>query len=305
MSEEITRRASVEAIVRCYGESEATIAASCAAIAGAVRSLNETLGTLGLTRDVEFGRLPQGYRLEFEKPEAHIHELRRQLWRALVERLEIRRMVSIKRADELDKWLDTVKEPVTIETVMGLFRNYAESLPDMFAEAVEEVYNFLRPRRSELITNSQYEVGEKVVLHGWIEPSFMRGLHVRYHYTAECRALENVFTALDGKGQISKSYRGELGDAIEKATAETNYRGETTYFRFRACKNGNLHLEFKRPDLVKKFNTMAGGRRLKHDVSARRQGPEARPSGFEGPSDRAAQPECLEALREVIRAHGP
>lgn len=277
MSEtDITRRATVETIVRCYEGAEATIESSCAAIAGAVRSLNETLGTLGLSRDVEFGRLPQGYRLEFEKPEEHIHALRRQLWRALVERLEIRRMVSIKRADELDKWLDTVAEPITLETVLGLFRNYAESLPDMLAEAVEEVYNFLRPRRSDLVTNSQYEVGEKVVLHGWVEPGFMRRMHVRYHYTAECRALENVFTALDGQGQISKSYRGELGDAIEKATAETNYRGETTYFRFRACKNGNLHLEFKRLDLVKRFNEMAGGRRLKHDAAARRQGPEAR-----------------------------
>lgn len=281
MSEEITRRATVEAIVRTYGVAEATIASSCAAIAGAVRSLNESLGTLGLSRRVEFGRLQHGYRLDFEKPGEQIDDLRRQLWCSLVERLEIRRMLSIKRADELDDWLGKVKEPITFETVMGLFRNYVESLPDMLGEAVEEVYNFLRPRTSKLVTNSQYEVGEKVILHGWIELGVLRGLRVRYHYLSECRALENVFTALDGQGQISKSYRGELGDAIEKATAETNYTGTTTYFRFRACKNGNLHLEFTRPDLVKKFNELAGGRRLKHDMEARRQGPEARPVDFD------------------------
>lgn len=282
MSEtDIARRVTVEAIVRCYETAEASIVASCAEISEVERSINEALGTLGLTRGVEFGRIRHGYRFEFAKPEEHIHDLRRQLWRALVERLEIRRMVSIKRAEELDKWLDGVTEPVTFETVFGLFRNYAESLPDMLAEAVEEVYNFLRPRRSDLVTNSQYEVGEKVIVHGWIGLGVLRGLRVRYHYMNECRALENVFTALDGKGQITKSYQGELGDAIEKATAADNYRGETTYFRFRACKNGNLHLEFKRMDLVKRFNEMAGGRRLKHDAAARRQGPEARSEAAE------------------------
>lgn len=281
MTEDITRRATVEAIVRCYDSAESTIAAACAAIAGAELALNDTLGTLGLTRDVEFGRLRQGYRLDFAKPEEHIHAMRRQLWSALVERLEIRRMVSIQRAKELDKWLGTVTEPVTLESVLGLFRNYAETLPDMLAEAVGEVYEFLRPRRSELKTNTQYEFGQKVILHGWVEGSFMGGLRPNYHRHAEYRALENVFTALDGKGQITKSYRGELGDAVEKATAATDYRGETTYFRFRACKNGNLHLEFKRPDLVKKFNELAGGRRLKHDAAARRQGPEARPVDLE------------------------
>lgn len=278
---EIVPRATVEAIVGAYGTAEASIAASCATIAASVRSLNEVLGCLGLSRDIEFGRIRNGYRLEFEKPDEYIHELRRQLWSALVERLEIRRMVSIKRAAELDEWLSEVKEPVTLESVLGLFRNYVESLPDMIADAVHEVYELVRPRTSRLKTNTQYELGSKVILHGWVQPGFIRGMQTNYHRTAEFRALENVFTALDGKGQITKSYRGELGDAIEKSTAESNYTGETTYFRFRACRNGNLHLEFKRLDLVKRFNEMAGGRRLKHDVDARRQGPEARPVPFE------------------------
>jgi hypothetical protein len=273
----IVPRATVEAIVRAYSTAEETIEASCAAIAGAVRDVNTTLGSLGFTREFEFGRVQHGQRVEFEEPDEHIHQMRRQLWSSLVERLEIRRMVSIARAKELNKWLDTTTEAVTYESVMGLFRNYVEQLPDMLAEAVGEVYEFVRPRMSKLKTNTQYELGPKVILSGWVDGSFMGGLRPNYHRADEYRALENVFTALDGKGQITKSYRGELGDAVEKSSRENDYRGETTYFRFRACKNGNLHLEFKRADLVAKFNQMAGGRRLKHDVDARRQGPEARP----------------------------
>jgi len=39
--------------------------------------------------------------------------------------------------------------------------------------------------------------------------------------------------------------------------------GETDYFAFRCFKNGNLHLIFKRPDLVRRLNQIAGGKRLR------------------------------------------
>jgi len=45
-----------------------------------------------------------------------------------------------------------------------------------------------------------------------------------------------------------------LVDAINTS----NGTGETEYFKFKACKNGNLHLEFKRMDLVSKLNQLAG-----------------------------------------------
>lgn len=267
----LSRRATVEAIVRAYDESELAITEFCAAIAAAVARINDTLGSVGLSRDVEFGRMPHAGRFDWSDPSDHIHAMRRQLWASLVERLELRRMMSTRRAEELSKWLGTTTEPITQESVFGLFRNYAESLPDMLAEAVEEVYSFLRPRSSSLVTNSQYEIGGKVILHHWVESDFGRGLQPSYHRRAEYVALDNVFSALDGKGSVAKSWRGELGDAVAASSAANDFRGETTYFRFRACKNGNLHLEFLRLDLVAKFNAMAGGRRLKHDASARRQ----------------------------------
>lgn len=74
------------------------------------------------------------------------------------------------------------------------------------------------------------------------------------------RALENVFTALDGKGSITKTHNGEIIDAINRSTDGT---GETDYFRFRACRNRNLHLEFKRLDLLARLNQIAGGARLR------------------------------------------
>ena len=38
---------------------------------------------------------------------------------------------------------------------------------------------------------------------------------------------------------------------------------ETPYFKGRVFSNGNMHLEFKRRDLLKRLNQIAGGRRLR------------------------------------------
>lgn len=75
--------------------------------------------------------------------------------------------------------------------------------------------------------------------------------------------MENVFHALDGKGSISKSHRGLLVDAIEALEWRGDGRGETELFEFRCFRNGNLHLRFKRLDLLKRFNQRAGGKRLR------------------------------------------
>lgn len=269
-SDDMARRATVETIVLGYAQAERSIIEACATIARSVDALNETLGTMGMsTRGVSFGQHHRG--LRFDDPSNNVQDMRQQVWGTICDRLELKRMMSIKRAKELDEWLKSTNEPITVETVSGLFRTYAEQLPDMLAEAVSEVYNFLRPCNSEYKTNTEYELGEKVVLSGWLDTWWLshgRCPQVSHWRSDHVRALDNVFSALDGKGQISKSWQGELGETIGKTPLG---KGETTYFRFRTHKNGNIHLQFRRMDLVDKFNRIAGGRRLKHDSRARSQ----------------------------------
>lgn len=79
-----------------------------------------------------------------------------------------------------------------------------------------------------------------------------------YRQSQKLIALENVFNALDGKGQISKSWQSELDQAID-AMPPGAKRGETSLFEFTCHKNKNLHLTFKRLDLLQRFNQMAAG----------------------------------------------
>jgi hypothetical protein len=76
-----------------------------------------------------------------------------------------------------------------------------------------------------------------------------------YHRQKELHAIDGVFHLLDGKGPI-KTYTGPLETAIQNAEEG---KGETDYFKFKCQKNHNLHLEFKRLDLVKELNLLATG----------------------------------------------
>jgi hypothetical protein len=65
---------------------------------------------------------------------------------------------------------------------------------------------------------------------------------------------------LTGRGSVLKSHNGPLYDAITDSSDGT---GETEYFKFKCFKNQNLHVEFKRLDLVARLNAVAGGARLR------------------------------------------
>jgi hypothetical protein len=202
--------------------------------------------------------------------EATIARLRLDVWGHLVDRLEVRRFLSIQRATELDQMLqDKTSEKlpdITVDNVLAFARGLRSQVPDMLGEAVEEVFSWLRPPRSEYKTNTELEIGRRVILGymvewGWLGRTGVdqHGYRVTYGREQHLRALENVFTALDGKGSITKTYESRLADAIRGPAG----KGETEYFRFRCFRNRNLHLEFKRLDLLDRFNKIAGGRRLR------------------------------------------
>lgn len=200
---------------------------------------------------------PYGREPHWDRPEDTIAELEKQAWRVIVQRLELRQFLSVRRWGELQKDLDGGKmPPLTEESALQLLQSFAGQLDELIAEAVREVYDFLRPSRSEKKTNSQWRVGKRVILEGYLSVRSLPKYRVDYdHRSQRITALENVFTSLNGKGQITKGYKSNLEAAIE---ASEDGRGETEYFRFKCFRNRNLHLEFTRDDLLFRLNQIAG-----------------------------------------------
>jgi hypothetical protein len=84
------------------------------------------------------------------------------------------------------------------------------------------------------------------------------GTQLRLNYRAEpfYRALEASFCLLDGK--VPPKYPGDAVTAIREALNGGAVAGETEYFRWKAFQNGNMHLEFKRADLLERLNVVGG-----------------------------------------------
>lgn len=201
--------------------------------------------------------------------------MRREVWRELTNRMDICRLMTVKASGELDKKLSPSNEPklsdfpeVTEENIYGWLEALTHRAPEMILEQIKEAYEFLRPSRSSYVTNSEYEVGRRVIKEWWIDCSY--GLvRVRYSRQAEITAVDNVFHMLDGCG-LSKPPE-DLLSTIEAAIHKKEWKAETKYFKVKWFGKGTMHLEFKRLDLLARFNEVAAGNCLKHDNSARKQ----------------------------------
>lgn len=261
-SSDLAHRATVRELVAVFAQAEADIRAAFAAIVLAEQRLNAAF-VLGEWATMHVSACGSTYRDNFKDPDQAIRLLARAAWRTIVQRFELRKFMSIKRWEQLDKAIDADQLPaITEDNVMGfLFAQLAQAR-DHLAEAVNEVFEWLRPRRytraGQLRTNSELEVPAKVIL-PYVTNRGYRGFEVDYHHRQHLVALENVFRALDGRGAIT-GYEPEIETAIK---ASPDGEGETDLFKFRCCQNRNLHLTFKRADLLERFNQIAGGKRLR------------------------------------------
>lgn len=259
MRTKLANRFTVTELVRIYNEACARIREGYAIVQSAENLLNETF-TLDGYGGISAARHS---RISFSDPP--MRDIEQDVWRFIIERLEIRRMMSNAAWETLQQQLKIGEFPeITEASVNAVVTRIGASLNEMLAEAVEEVFDWLRPRHSQYKRNSEYEVPARVVLQYIVEPADKRWtFHWRMcsHADQRLTALENVFTALDGQGQITKTHYSAIATAI-RAEGYAGV-GETPYFKFRTFQNGNAHLTFTRLDLLARFNAIAGGRRLR------------------------------------------
>ncbi len=182
-------------------------------------------------------------------------------WSAIIEKLGIRNLMSSARVQQLDDALqgksDEQLPEITEDAILDVLEGMIDSAETFMQEAIHEEYDFWKPS-TNYKRNSEFQLQPRIIRPSMVEPGYSGGFRINYMRRQHIIALDNIFHLLDGKGMV-KGYSGPLADEIETSK---DGRGETEYFRFRCCKNGNLHLEFKRKDLLDKFNQIAGRNRL-------------------------------------------
>jgi hypothetical protein len=177
-------------------------------------------------------------------------------WEILVNRMGIKNLMSIKKREEFDKQIKDGDVPeVTAGNIIAVIMGLADRAADFATEAARETLKLLTPSRGTYKTNSGFKVGRRVILSWYVEQGYSGAFRANYTREKELIAIDGTFHILDGKG-VMRDRKTPLIHAIE---ASPDGRGETEYFKFRCCRNRNLHLEFKRLDLVKQLNGLATG----------------------------------------------
>ena len=270
----VARRTSITELCNAYAESEKEIRQAFGLIVSARDRLKSFFAEDNYLSSLDIGGGRHYGRPDYDNPDATMAAIQKQVWGALVARLELRKVMSIARARELDKQIETGKDlpPLTASNVLAMLETTLNQAGQFLEEKVLECYENLRPRGYTLRdykTNQKSEaagVGQKVILTYAVQRSYAsRGnFKVRYGGTQdELRALDQVFHLLDGQPANGGSWAGELCDAIREQTSRENNLFSTPYFRGRCYANGNLHLEMTRADLVERFNLIAGGNRVR------------------------------------------
>ena len=194
-------------------------------------------------------------------------KIKGRIWRRIFNMTQAGELMTAKRRKEFD---DAIEKPeslpeITHETITDFVKNLHDSAPEMVMEFIKETFNFLRPGQysaNQYKTNkkSQYELKEKIIKQYVMGASF-GGFAVRYDYEKDIQSMDNAFSMVDGKG-VSK-FPGNALTAIRKAKQDGYSETKTEYFNFKWYNNGNLHIRFRRMDLVDRINQIAGKGLLK------------------------------------------
>jgi hypothetical protein len=187
--------------------------------------------------------------------------IRRGCWKAILDGMQVNKVASRKRKDDLYKRLENDELPeITLPAIYDQLDAFMQNAQEMAKESYLEVYSILRPDTShwlsgDYVTNAKSRdqgIGKKVILTHRVEVNYAgNGFRLGYYRRDDIIAIDRVFHLLDGQAFASdNSYNSPLADKIEGCSGT----GETDYFSFTCYGNGNLHLTFKRMDLVKLLN---------------------------------------------------
>lgn len=178
-------------------------------------------------------------------------ELDVSMWRRAFDLTGFKQLMDAQAVAEFEKSLYPVPPEFTEGTIRATFIDLRMNAESMFRRGVFNVFRYLS---DDYRTNARepFRIGRKVVMSYMVNSSWSGGhLRINYgsHASDKLNDLDRVFQTLDGQVFQPHTLRSAMDLAFEQGEVF-----ESSYYRAKAYKNGNLHLEFKRLDLLDKVN---------------------------------------------------
>ena len=179
----------------------------------------------------------------------------RRVWGHLVGMTDLEKLMDKTAKDQFRQQLMTDPPEITVENVYATMEQFAADAGTIWKRGIAAAFSKLDRR---FRSHDGWKIGSRMIFNrAFTEDGYWS------HYCSHRDSLqdvERVFYMLDGKlpadlyigvvGAVETSRRGQRGARQSEA--------ETEYFRARCFKNGNLHLWFKRDDLVDRVNRLLG-----------------------------------------------
>jgi hypothetical protein len=189
-------------------------------------------------------------RLSFEDA---VKQIDISLWRYCFDYTGLMQIMDAEAKKNFMRDVETDAPPFALEHIRMTFLQLMQDSETMFARGLVNVFLKLS-RNYKTNTNEPFKVNKRAVLTGMVDPSYAGGLHIHYREWASSTLndIDRVFLSLDGQKHIPRALENAISVAW-KATRSGAFF-ENDYFRIKGYLNGNMHIEFKRLDLLEKAN---------------------------------------------------
>ena len=183
------------------------------------------------------------------------HWTDRAVWGHLVAVTDLERLMDKTAKDGLRQQLFREPPEVSVGNVVATLEQFMLDADNIFKRGLATVFSSLDRR---FRSHDGWKIGSRIILdHALGEWGYWN------HYRNQRDALqdvERVFHVLEGK-PLPPSYAGIVGAIETSRRGQSGARqseSESDYFKARCFKNGNLHLWFKRDDLLDRVNKLLG-----------------------------------------------
>lgn len=176
-----------------------------------------------------------------------IQDIDRSFWRTAFEKTGFMQLLDAASRKRLDDEMHKNPPVFDLGNIQTTFLSLAQNADKMFSDGIVNVFRSLS---GDYRTNDAFKVGRKVVMSGMMQHRYSGGLEFRYGRSDDqINDIDRVIKTLDGKQHQPRELSSAMVGKFQKREIY-----EDDYYRAKAYKNSNLHLEFKRGDLVDKIN---------------------------------------------------
>jgi predicted RNA methylase len=174
----------------------------------------------------------------------------RKIWNHIIEATELSKLFDNQARQEFESTLAENPPPFQTDTCIATIRQLMQDAPIIFARGVANAFSDLDRRFK---SHDGFKIGSRMIFDRTFSDF---GCSWNYNKQNKIRDVERAFYQLDGEENCEK-YAGIVGLIDEaKSYYPSAFIVESEYFKARVFKNGNLHLWFKRDDLLRKVNLL-------------------------------------------------